>query len=230
MDVDIIIPSYNQSALTVACLQSIRKCTKDYRIIFVDNASINDELNVILDELENHPHLLIRNWVNQGFVKATNQGLCMSTSPYIVLLNNDTEVCENWIEKLKVPFENSLVGAVGPVTDSQECWQGREALDESYRIISTKSMLAFFCVMLNRRTVDTIGLLDESYGIGLADDDDYCKRIHLEGYRLALAQNLLIKHHHRSTFNLMYSKETIEDLTKQGYELFNKKYDKPKRR
>ena len=112
MAVDIIIPSWNQSKLTAVCLQSIRQHTTDYRIIFVDNGSYVDEFAIVEAELKHHPHLLVRNRRNLGFVKAVNEGLCLSTADYVVLLNNDTEVAPDWIAKLQAPFVDSRVGAV----------------------------------------------------------------------------------------------------------------------
>lgn len=222
--VDIAIPSWNQSKLAVACLQSIRQHTTDYRLIFVDNGSAPAEFAVIETELKRHPHLLVRNHRNLGFVKAVNQGLCLSTAEYVVLLNNDTEVAPGWIEKLQAPFADSRVGAVGPVTTTTDCWQGREPVQPGYRLISATSMLAFFCVMFSRQCINDVGLLDESFGVGLADDDDYCRRIHDEGYHLALAQDLLIVHHHRSTFKQLYSSDQIDAMTQQGRDLFYRKH------
>lgn len=229
MTIDLVIPSWNQSKLAVACLQSIREHTADYRLIFVDNGSDADEFAIIEKELKYHPHLLVRNRRNLGFVKAVNQGLCLSTAEYVVLLNNDTEVAPDWIAKLQAPFADDRVGAVGPVTTAVDCWQGKEPVRAGYRLISATSMLAFFCVMFSRRTINDVGLLDEAYGVGLADDDDYCRRIHDEGYHLAIAQNLLIKHHHRSTFKQLYSGDQIEALTDQGLALFYQKHPKAKR-
>lgn len=230
MAVDITIPSWNQSKLTVACLQSIRQHTTDYRLIFVDNGSAADEFAIIEPELKRHPHLLVRNRRNLGFVKAVNQGLCLSTADYVVLLNNDTEVAPDWIAKLMAPFADARVGAVGPVTTTPDCWQGREPVRPGYRLISATSMLAFFCVMFGRQCVNDVGLLDESFGVGLADDDDYCRRIHDEGYHLAIAQDLLIKHHHRSTFKQLYSNDQIEDMTQRGRDLFYQKHPGAKKK
>ena len=230
MAVDIIIPSWNQSKLTVACLQSIRQHTDGYRLIFVDNGSDAHEFAIIEHELKHHPHLLVRNRRNLGFVKAVNQGLCLTTADYVVLLNNDTEVAPDWITKLQAPFIDSRVGAVGPVTTTPDCWQGREPVQPSWRLISATSMLAFFCVMFSRQCIADVGLLDESFGVGLADDDDYCRRIHDEGYHLAIAQDLLIKHHHRSTFKQLYSNDQIEDMTQRGRDLFYRKHPGAKKK
>jgi O-antigen biosynthesis protein len=225
MTTDIIIPAYNQSQYTVSCLRSIRNCTIDYRIVLIDNGSDTKELAVVESELDNHPHLLVRNRRNLGFVKAINQGLALATTPYLVLLNNDTQVTSHWLEKLKFPLEKEVrAGACGPITTSPECWQGREKLENGYRVLPASAMLAFFCVMLKKRAVDEVGFLDESFGVGLADDDDYCCRLKRAGYVLTLAQNLLIPHHHRTTFNSLYTPEELDAMTKNGYAVLRQKY------
>ena len=71
----IIIPVWNQPDLTVKCLQSIKKYSKDYQVILVDNASEDEAFETINETLITMPHVLIRNTVNTGFVKATNQVL-----------------------------------------------------------------------------------------------------------------------------------------------------------
>src|SRR5207247_11398373 len=107
---DIVIPNYvtEQSRQVVLnCLTSIRLYSANYRLIFTDNAS--PCFDSLQDELARHPHLLISNSVNEGFVKAVNQGLRASAAPYVVLLNNDTEVVLGWLERLR----SSLTGSVG---------------------------------------------------------------------------------------------------------------------
>ena len=46
--------------------------------------------------------------------------------------------------------------------------------------------LVFFCVLIRRELVDLIGLLDEGYVLGNFEDDDYCMRATLAGYRLGI--------------------------------------------
>jgi len=191
----------------------------------VDNGSDAKELKVVEEELGNHDYLLLRNVRNVGFVKAVNQGLSMANSPYIVLLNNDTKVVPEWIEKLKFPLEwDSRIAACGPVTTATDCWQGREKLGEGYRVLPPSAMLAFFCVMLKKEAVDKVGLLDENFGVGLADDDDYCHRLKQAGYTLALAQSLLIPHYHRTTFKSLYTPTQIDEMKENGLAMFRRKY------
>src|SRR5690606_2699970 len=123
---DIIIPSWNMSEVAIKCLLSIKKYSKNYRVIFVDNGSTEEEFSKIYDVLKTMSHLLIKNSKNLGFVKAVNQGIKLSTSDFVIFMNNDTEAVENWLEKLAQPLiENEEVGVSGPLTTTKSSWQGK---------------------------------------------------------------------------------------------------------
>lgn len=223
--IDIIIPAYNQSDFTVKCLESIREYSSNYRVILIDNGSEQEEFLAVEKELNKHPHILIRNYKNVGFVKAINQGICLITSPYVVFLNNDTKVVPGWIEKLKSPLiEDTTIGITGPTTTAINCWQGREVTVPGYRILPQSAMLAFFCAMFPQKVIDSVGLLDENFGVGLADDDDYCYRVKQHGYKLALVQDLKIPHFHRTTFKTLYSEKEITRMTAEGINYFQEKH------
>ncbi len=227
---DIVIPHYGTGGLTalcLRCLESIRTYSERYRLIFVDNAS--PEFETIREELERHPHLLIRSTENLGFVRATNLGLLASRAPYVVLMNNDTEAVSNWLPKLAAALCGS-VGLAGPRTTTTESWQGRWTGRTGVTTLSERAMLAFFCVMIRRDVIEKVGLLDEGFGIGFGDDDYYCHLAQKAGFRLALVQDLVIPHHHRSTFRTLYSEETIRGMQRRALDLFYRKSGRPRPR
>ena len=177
MKYDIIIPSWNQSQYVINCLLSIKEHSTDYRVIFVDNNSLQTELDVILPVLETLPYLYIKMTNNEGFIKATNEGLRHSDSPYVILMNNDTEAVSGWLDKLVLPLiENENIGLSGPLTTTPNSWQGKYRKDLTGYKILDKGMLAFFCTMFKKEIFDIVGLLDEDFGVGFGDDDNYCDR------------------------------------------------------
>lgn len=111
MDCTIVIANYNGKHLLDTCLSSLTKQVKDRsRIIVVDNGSVDGSID----------HMR-RNWPgvttlpmdsNTGFTGANNAGAALSDSEIIVLLNNDTRVAPNWLEKLLIPLQDHSVGAV----------------------------------------------------------------------------------------------------------------------
>lgn len=226
---DIIIPSWNMSKVTIECLRSIKRYSSSYRIIFIDNASDKNEFDKIYKILKDIPHILIQNKENLGFVKAVNQGIKYSIdsglSEYIILMNNDTEAVDGWLEKLTQPFlEHQNIGAVGPLTTTPNSWQGKYPKNRTGYVIKKNGMLAFFCTMIKKDVFLNIGLLDETFGIGFGDDDDYCKRMLDNGYVLALVQDLIIPHHHRTTFNHLYGDEKIKKMQEKAIIHFKNKH------
>ena len=167
---------------------------------------------------------------NLGFVKAINAGIreIEDSSKYVILLNNDTEVSYRWAAKLIKPLkDDQKIGATGPVTQSRISWQEARNLNTRWGLnlpewtphtdnkvyaemlsggFSGRHMdvgalpLAFYAVALPRMVIDRVGLLDEDFGIGLGDDDEYCFRLRAYGYKLHLCLDSFVFHHHRTTF------------------------------
>ncbi len=125
----IIIPTFNNEDYTIRCLDSIKKHTINYEVVWVDNGSdqkSKDKVKKFIRE-NNISHELIENSENLGFVKAVNQGIRKSIelfADYIVLQNNDTEVYEGWLDELiKISSFDSKIGLVGPISSPCDSWQ-----------------------------------------------------------------------------------------------------------
>lgn len=236
--VDIIIPHLGCRAditdKAIRCLDSIREhSTLPYRVILIDNGTPEPEFQRIMVALSRVNHMLIRNRVNQGFIVATNQGLGLSHSEFVVLMNNDTEAAPQWLEKLRAPMlEDATIGLAGPRTTTPRSWQGRWTGNAGWIVLRSdisdkraQNMLAFFCVMIRRKVIDQIGVLDESFGVGFGDDDMYCHRAIKAGWKLALAQDLVIPHHHRSTFHALYDVATVKEMQEKALAQFYRQRD-----
>lgn len=99
VDVSIIIVNWNTRQLLQDCLQSIVSTTQNiaYEIIVIDNASSDDSVQMVKDEF---PQVrLIENDDNRGFSAANNQGMAIAQGEYVLLLNSDTVVLEDAIER-----------------------------------------------------------------------------------------------------------------------------------
>ncbi len=116
-DVSIIIVNFNTSELLKKCLVSLEKNRGDLslEIIVIDNNSQDDSREMLHSQF---PYITtVFNCQNHGFAAANNQGLKHAESPYILLLNPDTEVCPGALEILKHFMDSHPeAGAVGPRT------------------------------------------------------------------------------------------------------------------
>lgn len=105
MKLSIIIISYNTKGLLADCINSIENCLKQlaYEILVVDNNSTDGSVELLKSQFPKVK--LIENNYNAGFAKANNQGLLFCSGEYILLLNSDTLVLGDAIDKL-VKFMN----------------------------------------------------------------------------------------------------------------------------
>ncbi|ANH81927.1 glycosyl transferase [Niabella ginsenosidivorans] len=114
--ISIITVHYNQPEVTVAFLTSVRKycATLPVEVILVDNAPVQDyepRFKTAYPEL-----VYIRSDQNTGFAGGNNLGIRQSKGEYILLLNNDTELTEGFLETLIETMEsNPQIGLLSPL-------------------------------------------------------------------------------------------------------------------
>jgi GT2 family glycosyltransferase/glycosyltransferase involved in cell wall biosynthesis len=237
--VSVIVVTYNNLELTKACLESLDEHTnhKNLEIIVVDNASADGSPAFLKEWVANGPNRkLILNDDNRGFAAGNNQGLAIADGDFLVLLNNDTYVTPGWVRTLYRHMQrNPSIGILGPVTNNI----GNEAkIQISYKSMDemliesgkyTRSRIgkvqglytaAFFCVMFSRETYERIGPLDEAFGRGFFEDDDYCRRVEQLGLTINCAEDVFIHHHLSASFKKMRSAErqALFDQNKATYE------------
>ncbi len=242
----IVIVSYENLDYLRLCLDSIRDNTlyPRYEVVVVDNSS-SEELHAFLRERQAaDPRLTVLfNEENVGFPRANNQAIERATdSDYVVLLNDDTVVTRGWLARLLRYLERDpSIGLIGPVTN----WIGNEAqipvtyrdlgeLDPfaSARVVRHSDetfdipVLAMFCVAMRRRLLDEIGLLDERFGVGMFEDDDFAKRVRQAGLRVVCAEDVFVHHWGKSSFRRLDSAR-YEQIFEENRRRFEEKWGEP---
>ena len=226
----IIVLCYNGlEETTRPCLESIIKNTPagSYELIVVDNASVDGTAEYLKAFAAKHENVVLQlNDINKGYAGGNNDGIKLAQGQYIVLLNNDTLVPKEWLERLlKILKEQPSVGLVGPVTNSAGNEQRieLEGLNEkNYEEIAAAYIerqkgvwfntekLGFFCVAMRHTLPDKIGYLDEKFGIGMFEDDDYCVRAKKVGYTLAVVEDCFVYHKGSVSFKKLATGDYIE--------------------
>ena len=97
--ITVIIPNYNGMKFLEGCLSSLRAQTdRDFRTILIDNGSSDESVAWVR---AHYPEVRIRAFHrNTGFCRAVNEGIRMSETPYVLLLNNDVVCGETMVEEL----------------------------------------------------------------------------------------------------------------------------------
>jgi len=175
----VIVPTYNHlEDCLKPCLESIKQHTDfntiDIEIIVVANGC-KDGTKEYVDYL-GYPFKLV--WFDEGlgFTRATNEGLKIVKGDYIILFNNDAMLLEQglpknaWLNMLVEPFlTDDKVGITGPL--------------KLYDNYAGYEVMIFFCVMIQKKLFDELGLLDECFSPGGGEDIDFCVKAQLAGYK-----------------------------------------------
>src|SRR5437867_1854821 len=96
--ISVVIPNYNGAGIIGACLESLKRQTfPDFEVLVVDNASRDDSLEVVRRFTPGA--IILTQEKNLGFAGGVNAGIRAARGEWIAVLNNDTEVAENWLEE-----------------------------------------------------------------------------------------------------------------------------------
>ncbi len=218
---DIILPVYNKPDLTENCLKSIEAKTRTpYRLIIIDNASDERTRKYLEDYKVSSPDcVLARNGENAGWVKAVNQGIRLSSAPYVCIMNNDTVVeTDDWLGGLMALADAEKdIGLVNPDFGEKAPHAGKKAYIEI-------DFCRGYCILVKRSVIDAIGGLDESYGLGYYDDDDFSVRAIRAGFRCVKASGVTVRHLRDSTFAALFQDDTRRALHEKNKQLFYSKW------
>ncbi|MFT8889807.1 MAG: glycosyltransferase family 2 protein [Ethanoligenens sp.] len=234
----IVILTYGNLAYNKLCIESIRAFTpaESYEMIVVDNHSTDGTPEWLREQVDIRR---IENGDNKGFAKGCNQGIAAAEPDNdILLLNNDTIVTPRWLENLQAALRHdAFAGAVGAVTNAcsnfqqvqapYKDWDGLSRFAEAFNRSDPSKWeervrLIGFCLLIRRETINKIGLLDERFGKGNFEDDDYSLRIRQAGYRLLLCGDCFI--HHFGSASFSKERQVYEELLRTNSQKFAEKW------
>jgi GT2 family glycosyltransferase len=209
LDLSIIIVSWKVKDLLKNCLTSIFKETAKikFEVIVIDNGSVDETVEMVAGDF---PQVkIISNLRNRGFAKANNQGIKQAQGRYILLLNPDTIIINQALDKI-VEFmdKHQQAGIIGckllnPDYSTQPSVRKFPVFVDHlimmfklHHLFTLKRYLitdfdynkeseveqvmgAFF--LINKEVIKKIGLLDEGYYIWF-EEVDYCFRAKQAGF------------------------------------------------
>ena len=215
--VTIIIPAHNQLDYCRQCLISVQMNTpQPYKLVLVDNGS-TDGVGEYFEQVPDA--VVVHAGKNLGFAGGVNLGL-EHAEGHVLLLNSDTLVPADWLPRLESVFTREEdIGLVGPMSnqvsgiqhieglwfdslDEISAYAGKRAAAHPGELIDVPRLVGF-CLLIRDEVLAKVGGLDERFGIGNFEDDDYCRRTVLAGYRLCVAADAFVFHYGSRTFHAM---------------------------
>lgn len=129
----------------------------------------------------------------RGFTKTVNDGFRMTKYSDVCIINDDILwFQDNWLVDLRETlYSNSIYGLIGPSGKSGGGSAGGTPDSTGIEIIH--NYLSFFCVLVKREVIDTIGILDEKY-IHYYSDVEYCNRIRDAGWKVVWRKDVWLNH------------------------------------
>ncbi|MDD5383224.1 MAG: glycosyltransferase family 2 protein [Candidatus Margulisbacteria bacterium] len=209
-DLSIIIVNTNNKKLLEECLTSIYQNTRKIalEIIVSDNASTDGSQSMVKAKF---PQVkLIENKENLGFIKASNLGLKAFSARYAMLLNDDTVVKADALERL-VEFmdKHPEAGACGPKllnTDGSVQHQGG-LFGKRFWLAKEPTAVDFVigaALLVRNEVIDRVGIMDENLFF-YNDDLDWCLSIRKAGWKIYFVPDAEIIHYggysSKRTFN-----------------------------
>ena len=217
--VDVIIPVYNGIGDLSACLASIRKywSAAVRQIILVDDCSTSETAAWLSTYRDAHTDvLLIRNVENLGFTRAVMVGVEQSSAPYMLFLNSDTLVTNQWLEgMLECMTAASHTALVGPLSNNgfhqtiqpTQASGGAQVSERAPHDVATEVLentrkgfprvpfLSGFCLLVHRGAFDQAGGLDcEAFPHGYWEVQDLCLKLTDLGFNSVIADHVYVHH------------------------------------
>ncbi|WP_286293039.1 FkbM family methyltransferase [Aminobacter sp. SS-2016] len=240
--VDVIVPVYRGYDDTLACIMSVLMSTNrtDLELIVVDDASPEPELSRALDRLAGMGLItLLRNQKNLGFVATVNRGIALHPDRDVLLLNSDTLVFNDWLDRLKDHVTGGEVATVTPFTNNgticsypKFCKDNPGELDVPFAKIDEYAAAANrgtavevptgvgFCMYVTRATFTKIGDLDvKTFGRGYGEENDFCVRAEAQNMRNLHALDVFVFHSGETSFS-----SGAAQAKKDGYRALVKKH------
>ncbi len=210
--VSIVIPVYNEFNYTYNCIKSIIENVKDvpYEVIVGDDES-TDTTKKIKKIIRNVKVNI--NTTDHGFLMNCNRAAKLSKGEYIVFLNNDTLVKEEWLESLVELIESDdTIGMVGsklvyPDGTLQEAggivWQDASAWNygrsqdpnlPEFNYIRDVDYISGASIMISKKLWEEIGGFDERFKPAYCEDSDLAFEVRKHGYRVVYQPKSVIVH------------------------------------
>ncbi len=220
--VDVVMPVYGNRQLTMRAIDSVlaANVTMPFELIVVDDASPDPALAAELRQLAERGLLsLLVNDTNLGFVRSANRGLLLHEDRDVVLLNSDTQVFGDWLDRLMAvlhgtsaiatatPLSNAATILSYPVTLRENTRSGLDfaALDEicaraNQAPVELPTGIGF-CMAIKRTCINEIGGFNASqFGLGYGEENDFCRRAAAKDWLNVAATNVFVWHRGGGSF------------------------------
>jgi GT2 family glycosyltransferase len=224
--VDIIIPVFNQARYVEALLESLGEANNatPVEIIVIDDGSTERATLELLKSYDERGVItLVRNQANIGFTRTANRGMALHTDRDVVLLNSDTIVHGDWLDRMVAcAYSGSKIASVNPLTSQYgshiSCYpsltnkfdgdlelSGKELGEICARLNDRRYVdvptTVGFCMYIRRQSLRDVGFFDAThFPVAYGEETDFCYRAGKAGWRHRVAGDAYVEHFEGKSF------------------------------
>ncbi|WGJ14340.1 glycosyltransferase [Methylocapsa sp. D3K7] len=223
-EVTIIMPVYKGFSDTLASIYSVLTNPQEtsFNLLVINDCGPEDELNETLRDLAAEGWFgYAENQTNLGFVRTVNEALAYRPDLDVILLNSDTLVFGNWIDRLLAharrdesvatitPFSNNATICSYPEFNRNNLisLEVPPAVLDEYTSVCNEGRSNVvptgvgFCFYMRRSIINILGTLDDSaFGKGYGEENDYCLRALKAGFKNVFAHDVFVYHTGKISF------------------------------
>jgi N-acetylglucosaminyl-diphospho-decaprenol L-rhamnosyltransferase len=184
-DITIVITSFKSEKKIKNCLKTI---SQECSVINVENSNDNEHKNKIEQEFNNVKCIL--SGENAGYGKGNNIGLNEVKTKYALILNPDTELFPETLEKfMQVAKNKPNFAIIGPgITDNKKKYNSSAELH-----LENVEAVKGFAMFLNLSEFKEIGYFDENFFFFL-EEIDLCRRLSKKNKKIYYCKNIPVYH------------------------------------
>lgn len=210
--VSIVIPVFNQFDFTYHCIKSLIQNTNDvsYEVILADDCSndLTTDITKVVSNLK-----VVKTESNKRFLRNCNNAAKESKGKYILFLNNDTEVQENWLKPLVdlmesdetvgvtgsklIYVDGTLQEAGGIFWKDGSAWNygnGQDASAPEFNYVKEADYISGAALMIRRDIWKELGGFDELFAPAYCEDADICFSVRKLGYKVVYQPLSVVMH------------------------------------
>lgn len=245
--VTVLVPVYAGYEETLACLHSVLASQganqTPFRLLVVNDASPDAKLAEQLTLMAEQKRLILHHQpINRGFIDTVNLGLTQAAGHDVILLNADTLVHGDWVDRLReTAYRTPTTASVTPLTNNGELMSLLGPCDPAEALTSTQlarldkaAKLANgekenqsvaihtgcgFCLYLRHDALAELGGLDPTLTRGYGEESDWCYRAEARGWQHQGALNVVVAHQGGISFG-----DEKRLRVKQNLQIINARY------
>lgn len=199
--IDVVIPVYNAAELTKRCIDSvIAYLGSSIRTIHIQDDASGVETRAMLDNLS-YPQLHVYHAPeNQGYGKSVNDAVARSDADWVLVLNSDIEVLNNFLPWLCGAYAaDPRLAVISPTEGDSVETQASRYVRQPGGYIATYRFRGY-AFLIRRAVFQMMGGFDAQFGRGYYEDTDLGRRLDQQGWRIGVHPDATVRHETGASF------------------------------